>query len=227
MEKQPPANQRPGMMGKLLNYRKTIAGLGVLGGFFVLKSTGCLENDPVKPESKKPALAEQAPAVNQSQQKAREALLAALSQKQEPAEEIEVSDDVGFGGPDPEDEINEALHVSPSAKAFLLLPVGAAEGVLQAYNLENTPLMDYIEALKELRRAIFSEDKEVIQESADKALRLADYLQSEEGMAELGDWKSRFKKGNKKQKKKGKARLKFVIDTFQGSLSYVRAIAGR
>lgn len=219
--------------GTILRNRKLLATIGLLGGLFVLKSTGCLEEKSAgEPEAKKPKLVEQAPNVNKSQQRAREALFAALSKNEESAPEIQVPDDVGFGGPNPEvedaeDDESKTLNVSSEAKAFLLLPVGAVEGILHSYDLENTPLMNYVKALRDLEKAIRSEDKIKIQDAADEAIRQAEYLQSEEGMNKLGDWKNRFKKGSRKGKRKGKARLKFIIDTCIGSLSYAKSLAGR
>ncbi len=230
MEK-PPIKPKGSRFGAIVRNRKLLAAVSLLGGLFILKVSGCLEGKSAEPEVKKPAMAEQAPNLYKSQQKVREALLIALNQKQEPALEIQVPDDVGFGGPDPEEEKDnnepEELNVSVDAKAFLLLPVGAVEGILQSYDLENTLIMGYVKALKELQDVIQSEDTRKIQKTADEILKQAEYLQSEEGMAKLGNWKKRFKQGNRKEKRKGKARLKFVIDTFMGSLSYVKLLAGR
>ncbi|MBU1017977.1 hypothetical protein KKA33_03010 [Patescibacteria group bacterium] len=183
------------MIRRLLSYRKTIAGLGVLGGFFVLKPTGCLEGTPVKPESKKPALAEQAPAINQSQQKVREALVAALNQKQEPAPEIHVPDDIGFGGPGPEADAT-GNPKKTVAFLFLSLPYDELDRSVRQTGFDEIEGMDELMiAFKRLQEAIKEDGKEEISDKAKEFLRLTSVLETSEAKRKYREIKKGLSEG--------------------------------
>lgn len=215
------------MMGKMLRHRKAIAGLGLLGGFFVLKSTGCLEASRVKPEPQKPALAEQAPIVNKSQQKAREALVAVLSQNKKSAPEIRVPDDVGFGGPDPEAEEgdkNPCKEMKATALLFMSLPYEELQEAMQKTGFDELyEMKDYFNSLEGLRDAIRYGDQDSIRNAALEVLRAGSFWEKE------SDFHQRYlsiRRGIiKKSGKDGREKVKFIKQVSMSAHQYAQLLA--
>ena len=164
--------------GTILRNRKLLATVSLLGGLLVLKATGCLESKSVEPEVKKPNLAEQAPNINKSQQRAREALVAVLSKKEEPKPEIQMPDDVGFGGSEPKsDRLSDKK--SEMASLFLSLPYGDLEASVQEFGFDQIQeIADFMEAFKVLREAIISGNKIEIEQSAKEFLRATSLVET-------------------------------------------------
>ena len=182
MEK-PPIKPKGSRFGTILRNRKLLAAVSLLGGLFILKVTGCLEGKSAEPEVKKPILVEQAPNVNKSQQRVRDAIEAVgvvLNEKQEPVPEIQAPDDVGFGGPDPEaDRPND----SKKTVAFLFLSLPYEEldrSVRQTGFDEIDGMNDLMIAFKRLQEAIEGNDEEEVSDKAKEFLRLASVLETSE-----------------------------------------------
>lgn len=197
MEK-PLIKPRESRFGTILRNRKLLATVSLLGGLFVLKATGCLDSKSVEPEVKKPKLVEQAPNINKSQQRVREALVAVLSKKEEPKPEIQASDDVGFGGPDPEieeDSLGKEKKKKRRIAIFFFLNFSYREldlSVRQTGFDRIDGMNDLMIAFKGLQEAIEDGDKEEISDKAKEFLRLASVLRTSEAKKKYREIESRM-----------------------------------
>ncbi len=210
----------------ICSHRKLLTSIGLIGGLLVLKFSSCVEGEEKESNLPEPnKIVQPDPVQNTSKVKAREALknlkIPAFKNDEEQSQEIEPSDDVGFGGPDPEENpVQPDVDISINARAFLALPIYDVEGILYSYDLEETKLMDFVNALKELKKAIESGDRSKIRQMADEVLRVVDILESPQGKVETGRYKKIFKKS-----RNGKKGLKFVINIFKAGRWYAEMLA--
>ena len=172
--------------GTILRNRKLLATVSLLGGLFVLKATGCLESksvEPVEPEPRKPAVVEQATNINKSQQRAEKAFRVVYNKivtKESVPEEIHVPDDVGFGGPDPEEKEDRLSDKkSEMANLFLSLPYDDLKVSVQEFGFDQIQeIANFMEAFKDLREAIKSGSKIKIEQSAQAFLKATSLVET-------------------------------------------------
>jgi len=232
MSKQPTLKKRRGMMGKVLIHRKTIAVVGLLGGLLVFKIIG--DEEPSKPpEAEKTALAEQAPAADQPQQKTRRSSMAALSQKPEPEREIQVPDEVGFGGPDPEAEKNPGDEVSPDKEMktaiffFESLPFDELRQTIQEIGFDEIfEINDYLDEVDDLRDAIKYGNQADIRQAASDVLREGSLLMNKKSNSHKRYIKVR-RKIIKTQGKEGRKKLKYIKQILIATYQYAQLLASR
>ena len=128
------------------------------------------------------------PAQNESKTKARKALnnlkIPVLKNEEQNVQEVELPDDVGFGGPDPEEEeeendVDTEKHIA--ATFFLSFPYDKLEEAMQETGFDELhELKDYMRAVASLRDALKYGEKADAEREARELLRVSASLETRE-----------------------------------------------
>ena len=218
--------------GTILGIRSLLAWtLAFIGTWVVFKGSGLLDK---KDESNlfQPAKDVQpAPAQNESKAKARKALknlkIPAFKKEEEKVQEAEPPDNVGFGGPDPNEERLKESGLNPEKCAIALmfssLPYEEFHEAIEEAGFDEIPEMKvYLNAVASLYDAIRYGKKEDIEKKALEVLRVGSFGETRES-----EFHKQYIKVRRKliRQPNGRKKMKFIKKILVATLQYAKSLA--